>query len=72
MDRYLELITLEPTTRVTYEGYIRNHVRPVLGDLAVGRLGGEVLDSFYAQLRSCRAFPTRDRPTLRWRSAPPA
>lgn len=55
LDRYLELITLEPTTRGTYEGYIRNHIRPLLGDLPVGRLGGEVLDSFYAQLRTCRA-----------------
>jgi integrase len=55
MDRYLELITLEPTTRNTYEGYIRNHIRPLLGDLPVARLGGEVLDSFYTQLRTCRA-----------------
>ncbi len=55
MDRYLELITLEPTTRNTYEGYIRNHIRPLLGELPVARLGGEVLDSFYAQLRTCRA-----------------
>src|SRR4051812_43773931 len=35
MDRYLELINLEPTTRGTYEGYIRNHIRPLLGDLPV-------------------------------------
>jgi integrase len=55
MDRYLELIKLEPTTRNTYEGYIKNHIRPLLGDLPVARLGGEVLDSFYAQLRTCRA-----------------
>lgn len=55
MDRYLEVLDVEPTTRGTYEGYIRNHVRPLLGDLAVGRLDGEVLDSFYAVLRACRA-----------------
>src|SRR4051794_4771405 len=55
MDRYRELLNVEATTRHTYEGYIRNHIRPLLGDLAVGRLGGEVLDSFYAQLRTCRA-----------------
>src|SRR5919199_6862534 len=55
VDRYMEVIDIEPTTRQTYEGYIRNHIRPLLGDLAVGRLDGEVLDSFYAQLRTCRA-----------------
>ena len=55
MDRYLELVDIDETTRLTYEGYVRNHIRPLLGDLPVGRLGGEVLDSFYAQLRTCRA-----------------
>ncbi|WP_025616843.1 tyrosine-type recombinase/integrase [Salinispora cortesiana] len=55
MDRYLEVLDVETTTRGTYEGYIRNHVRPLLGELAVGRLDGETLDSFYAVLRLCRA-----------------
>jgi integrase len=55
MDRHMEVLDIEPTTRHTYEGYIRNHIRPLLGVLAVGRLDGEVLDSFYAQLRTCRA-----------------
>lgn len=50
MDRYLEVLDVEPTTRGTYEGYIRNHILPLLGDLAVGRLDGETLDSFYAAL----------------------
>ena len=39
----------------SYEGYIRNHIRPLLGKLPVGRLNGETLDSFYAILRTCRA-----------------
>jgi hypothetical protein len=30
MDRYLELIDIEETTRGTYKGYIRNHIRPLL------------------------------------------
>jgi integrase len=55
MDRYLELLDVEPTTRASYEGYIRNHIRPLLGDLPVGRLDGELLDSLYAKLRTCRA-----------------
>jgi integrase len=32
----------------------RNHIRPLLGDISVGRIDGEVLDSFYKQLRTCR------------------
>jgi integrase len=55
LDRYLELLDVERTTRSTYEGYIRNHIRPLLGNLVVGRLDGEALDSFYAELRRCRA-----------------
>lgn len=55
MDRYLEVLNVERTTRTTYEGYIQNHIRPLLGNLGVHRLDGEVLDSFYSQLRTCRA-----------------
>ncbi len=55
MDRYLQVLNVEETTRATYEGLVRNHIRPVLGHLPVGRLDGEVLDSFYLQLRTCRA-----------------
>jgi integrase/DNA-binding transcriptional regulator YhcF (GntR family) len=55
MDRYLELLDVDTTTRKGYEGYIRNHVRPLLGTLQVGKLDGETLDSFYTILRRCRA-----------------
>jgi integrase len=54
MDRYLEVLDVEETTRRTYEGYIARHIRPALGKLQVGQLDGEVFDSFYAQLRRCR------------------
>ncbi|WP_028933841.1 tyrosine-type recombinase/integrase [Pseudonocardia spinosispora] len=54
MDRYLELLDVDVTTRKGYEGYIRNHVRPLLGELSVAKLDGEVLDSFYSILRRCR------------------
>jgi integrase len=53
MDRYFQVLQVESTTRVTYEGYVRNHIRPLLGDLALSRLDGELLDSFYAELRRC-------------------
>lgn len=55
MDRYLELIDVDVNTRAGYEGYIKNHIRPLLGHLPVAKLNGETLDSFYRILRTCRA-----------------
>jgi len=46
---------VDRTTRKTYEGYIRRHIRPFLGAEQVGKLNGEVLDSFFLVLRTCRA-----------------
>jgi integrase len=54
LDRYLEVVDVDESTFRTYCGYIDNHVRPVLGRLPVARVDGEVLDSFYGQLRRCR------------------
>ena len=54
MDRYLELLDVEETTRRAYEANIRTHIRPLLGALPLTRLNGEVLDAFYATLRRCR------------------
>jgi len=54
MDRYLDLLEVEATTLKSYEGYIRNHIRSLLGKLPLSKLGGETLDSFYAILRACR------------------
>jgi integrase len=54
LDRYLEVLDAGETTVYGYESNIRNHIRPVLGDLPLTRLDSEVLDSFYATLRRCR------------------
>ncbi|GAA2897508.1 hypothetical protein GCM10010472_64980 [Pseudonocardia halophobica] len=54
LDRYLELLDVEDTTRDRYEQVIRVHIRPRLGPLQVARLDGELLDSYYAILRRCR------------------
>ena len=70
MDRYLEMVDVESTTRERYESCIRTHIRPLLGPLPVGRLNGEVLDSFFATLRRCR--PTATVATARSNTAPPA
>lgn len=55
MERYLEVIDVEVATRAGYESMVRTHILPLLGELPVGRVRGEVLDSFYAQLRRCRS-----------------
>lgn len=55
LERYLEVLKIEDTTRVGYERMIRLYIRPLLGDLSIGRVDGETLDSFYAELRRCRA-----------------
>ncbi len=55
LDRYLELLDVEDTTRSTYVALIDKHIRPVIGSVMVARLDGEPLDSFYARLRTCRA-----------------
>lgn len=54
LDAYLEVLDVEPTTRVRYEKDIRLHIRPALGKLSLSRVTPEVLDRFYAQLRACR------------------
>jgi integrase len=61
MERYLEIVRVEPSTRQGYEGLVRNHIVPLLGDQSVGRVRGEVLDSFYAELRRCRVHCRRGR-----------
>jgi integrase len=55
LDRYLSVLKIEDTTRSGYERLIRLHIRPVLGALPIGRVGGETVDAFYASLRACRA-----------------
>ncbi len=54
LDRWLEVVDIEPTTRMGYENKLNKHVRPVLGKLPFGRLDAETLESFYATLRRCR------------------
>jgi integrase len=54
LDRWLEVAELEPTTRSGYVRKLDKHVRPVLGDIPVGRLDPETLEAFYAVLRRCR------------------
>lgn len=54
MDRYLELLDVETTTRKRYEDTIRLHIRPLLGKLPIGKLNAETFDAFAKTLRTCR------------------
>jgi integrase len=57
LDRWLPQHELDATTRMNYESIIRNHIRPVLGDvplLLLTRDASERLERFYAHLRRCR------------------
>ncbi len=49
------MLDVDPSTRERYEGIIRVHIRPALGDLPLSKVDGRLLDTFYAQLRRCRA-----------------
>ncbi len=54
LDKWLKVLDVDPSTRRTYEGYIRKHIRPLLGSLSLTRVDVEILDSFYSELRRCR------------------
>lgn len=54
MDRYLDVLDVEQTTRARYVAAIRLHVRPLLGAVPVAKLTGETIDAFHAILRRCR------------------
>ena len=55
LDRYFELLKVEDRTLEDYISLARNHIRPLIGDQPIGRLDGEILDSFYKELQTCRA-----------------
>jgi integrase/DNA-binding transcriptional regulator YhcF (GntR family) len=58
VERYLEQFDGADSTLRLYRGYVRNHISPFLGRLKIGALDADVLDSFYADLRRCRAHCT--------------
>lgn len=58
LDRHFELVALERNTLETYQGYVKKHVRPLIGHVQVGALDADIFDSFYAELRRCREHCT--------------
>ena len=61
LDRYLDVLEVEDTTRDGYEHMARLYIRPLLGKVQISRIDGEVLDTFYSQLRRCLARCSRGR-----------
>ncbi|CRK61092.1 phage integrase [Alloactinosynnema sp. L-07] len=55
LDRYFELADVETTTLKAYKSLANHHIRPLIGEKVAGSIDGETLDSFYKQLRTCRA-----------------
>src|ERR671917_2312535 len=67
LDKWLEVIDVDPSTRRGYANKVRKHIRPLLGALSLTRLDVQTLDSFYAELRRCRDHCDR-RPQLQHRT----
>jgi integrase len=59
--RHPEMIEAERTTLATYRGNVDKHVRPLIGAEKIGAIDADILDSFYAELRRCRAHCRRRR-----------
>jgi integrase len=59
LDMYFEVLDRDVSTVSTYVGYADKHIRPLIGSVKVGALDGDVFDSFYAELRRCRAHCDR-------------
>ncbi|MEK6442121.1 hypothetical protein [Pseudonocardia sp. T1-2H] len=61
LERYLSQFQGSENTLQLYQTHVKNHIRPLLGQVKIGRLDAEVLDSFYAELRRCRKHCARKR-----------
>ncbi|MDR7300869.1 tyrosine-type recombinase/integrase [Haloactinomyces albus] len=51
----------EPSTRQQYRAYLKHHIAPFIGEVKVGSLDVDALDSLYAELRRCRDHCTGKR-----------
>lgn len=65
MRQWLEVATLEDTTRDRYEDLIRIYIEPTFGDLPAAKLDAELLERFYARLQRCQ-HRTEDPLHLAW------
>jgi hypothetical protein len=68
--QYMAVAELDPSTRETYEGYIRRTILPALGAMELRKLRGPVLDTLYARLRRCGNLACTGRPFIEHRYFP--
>ena len=54
LDSWLKVHEAEANTLAGYEANARRYIKPVLGDVAIGKITTHMLEEFYAQLRRCR------------------
>jgi integrase len=54
IEKYFAAADLDVQTLRGYKSKHKMHISPLIGTLPLSRLDIEVLDSFYAQLRTCR------------------
>ena len=56
LERWLEVVALEDTTRERYDDLIRLYIMPTFGHLPAAKLDAELLERFYARLHRCRTL----------------
>ncbi len=67
LERWLETIEIEDSTRREYVGKIKRHIRPAIGDLPAAKVDAELLERLYARLRRC-SDPTCARQRIHHRT----
>jgi integrase len=70
LTRYITVAELDPSTRNTYEGYIRRTILPALGSTELRKVRGPLLDTFYARLRRCGDLTCTGRSFIEHRRFP--
>jgi hypothetical protein len=70
MAKYFAVVDVDTQTLRGYRSKYERHIKPLIGSEQLARLDVEVLDSFYAQLRTCR-FHCRGRRFIQHRTNKP-
>ncbi|UJW32427.1 tyrosine-type recombinase/integrase [Saccharothrix sp. AJ9571] len=55
IEKHIATAELDPGTRRLYQRDLRNHIQPRIGKISLASLDVHQLESFYAELRRCRA-----------------
>ncbi|MEU6131418.1 hypothetical protein ABZ805_19780 [Saccharopolyspora sp. NPDC047091] len=55
LEEWMRTNEIEESTSNTYRGYINRTIVPTLGEQPVNKISARMLESFYSDLRRCRA-----------------